>query len=58
MYLRALELKSQKGIFTFPLVVVAAPVLEELIIRGITLDGLYKRYPVSSSMIISGVLLA
>lgn len=35
---------SQKGIFTFALLVIAAPILEELIFRGIILDGLLKIY--------------
>lgn len=39
-----LNTASQTGIFTFLAMVVAAPILEELIFRGIILDGLLKNY--------------
>jgi len=47
---------SQTGIFTFLLMVIAAPVLEELIFRGIILDGLLKQYSPVKSILISSLL--
>ncbi|RAW00652.1 CPBP family intramembrane glutamic endopeptidase [Pseudochryseolinea flava] len=44
------------GIFSFLLVVVAAPVLEELIFRGVILDGLLKRYSPRKAIILSSAL--
>src|SRR6187551_2613294 len=35
-----LEISSQTGIFSFMTIAIAAPILEELIFRGIILDGL------------------
>ena len=51
-----LELANQNGIFSFIAIVIAAPILEELIFRGIILDGLLKRYSPAKSIIISSVL--
>lgn len=51
-----LQLAEQKGIWTFILMVLAAPFLEELIFRGIILDGLLKRYSPLTSIIISSAL--
>lgn len=51
-----LELSSRKGIFTFIALVIAAPIMEELIFRGIILDGLLKRYSPVKSIILSSVL--
>jgi len=48
-----LELKS---IFTFLSFVIAAPILEELIFRGIILDGLLKKYSPIKSILISSIL--
>lgn len=47
---------SQTGIFTFILMVIAAPILEELIFRGIILEGLLKRYSPVKSILISSFL--
>lgn len=44
------------GVFAFIAIVFAAPILEELIFRGIILDGLLKRYSTLSSIILSSVL--
>ncbi|MDO4702454.1 CPBP family intramembrane glutamic endopeptidase [Tannerella sp.] len=49
-------LVSQTGIFTFILMVIAAPVFEELIFRGIILDGLLKRYSPTKSILVSSLL--
>jgi uncharacterized protein len=51
-----LELANQKGIFPFIAVVIAAPVLEELIFRGIILDGLLRRYSPLKSILFSSLL--
>lgn len=51
-----IEAVSQKGIFTLVLMVMAAPVLEELIFRGIILDGLLKIYTPLKSILISSLL--
>lgn len=48
-----LDFGSQTGILTFILLVIAAPVLEELIFRGIILDGLLKKYSPLNSILIS-----
>jgi len=51
-----LTLASQTGVFTFITLVIAAPILEELIFRGIILDGLLKRYSPTKSILISSLL--
>jgi len=51
-----MELASQNGVLSFITLVIAAPILEELIFRGIILDGLLKRYSPVKSIIISSVL--
>ncbi len=51
-----LELSSQTGIFSFMTIVIAAPILEELIFRGIVLDGLLKKYSPLKSILISSIL--
>jgi uncharacterized protein len=38
-----LEFASQKGVFSFVTIVILAPVIEEIIFRGIILDGLLKK---------------
>ena len=50
------ELGKQNSIFSFITIVMAAPVLEELIFRGIILDGLLKRYSPLKSIIVSSIL--
>lgn len=51
-----LELANQKGVFTFLSIVIAAPILEELIFRGIILDGLLRKYAPVKSILISSLL--
>lgn len=51
-----IQLVGQKGFCTFILMVIAAPVLEELIFRGIILEGLLKRYSPFISILISSLL--
>ena len=50
------ELAGQKGISTFILMVVAAPFLEELIFRGILLEGLLKRYSPLKAILVASAL--
>jgi membrane protease YdiL (CAAX protease family) len=51
-----LEFAMRNGIFSFIAIVIAAPVLEELIFRGIILNGLLKRYSPLKSIVISSIL--
>ncbi len=51
-----MQLFSNSGFFTFLSVVIVAPVIEEIIFRGIILDGLLKRYSPQKSIIISSLL--
>jgi len=51
-----LDFGGQTGIFAFVLMVIAAPILEELIFRGIILDGLLKQYTPVKSILISSLL--
>lgn len=51
-----LEFGKQSDVFSFITIVIAAPILEELIFRGIILDGLLKRYSPLKSIIISSIL--
>jgi|SRR6056297_75651 len=51
-----LEFAQQDGLFSFIAIVIAAPVIEELIFRGIILDGLLKKYSPAKSIILSSVL--
>ncbi len=51
-----LDFGSQTGIFAFFLMVIAAPILEELIFRGIILDGLLNKYSPIKSIFISSLL--
>jgi hypothetical protein len=51
-----MALGSQTGIFSFILMVVAAPILEELIFRGIILDGLLRVYSPVKSILVSSFL--
>jgi len=51
-----IQLVGQTGFYTFILMVIAAPVLEELIFRGIILEGLLKKYSPLVSIIISSLL--
>lgn len=51
-----LELAAQNGVFSFITIVIAAPVLEELIFRGIILDGFLRKYSPLKSIVISSIL--
>ncbi len=51
-----LEFAQKDGLFFLITIVIAAPVIEELIFRGIILDGLLKRYSPVKSIILSSVL--
>ena len=51
-----MDFGGQTGIFAFILMVVAAPILEELIFRGIILDGLLKKYSPEKSILLSSFL--
>jgi len=54
--IEAIKAASQTGVLTFIYMVIAAPILEELIFRGIILDGLLKKYSPIMSILISSVL--
>ncbi len=47
---------GQAGIFSFITIVIAAPILEEFIFRGIVLDGFLKRYSPLKSILMSSFL--
>lgn len=51
-----LDTGARTGFFSFILMIIAAPVLEELIFRGIILDGLLKNYSPIKSILISSLL--
>jgi len=51
-----LDISRQTGIFSFILMVIAAPILEELIFRGIILDGLLTKYSTVKSILLSSFL--
>ena len=51
-----LEFANQNGVFSFIAIVIAAPIIEELIFRGIILDGLLQRYSPIKSIILSSIL--
>jgi membrane protease YdiL (CAAX protease family) len=51
-----LDRGSETGVYSFITIVIAAPILEELIFRGIILNGLLKSYSPLKSIIISSLL--
>jgi membrane protease YdiL (CAAX protease family) len=51
-----LELGKMNGFVSILLAVLAAPILEEFIFRGIILDGLLKRYSAIKSIVVSSLL--
>ncbi|WP_163708200.1 CPBP family intramembrane glutamic endopeptidase [Mangrovibacterium lignilyticum] len=51
-----LEMGQMKGVIWFITLVIAAPVFEELIFRGIILDGLLKKYQPLKAILLSSVL--
>lgn len=50
------QASSGRGIFTLLLMAIAAPVLEELIFRGVILDGLLKQHAPAKSIVFSSFL--
>lgn len=50
------EIAGQTGVSAFLMLVVAAPLVEETIFRGIMLDGLLKRYSPTTAILISSLL--
>ena len=50
------DLVGRGSFFSFLSIVIAAPILEELIFRGIILDGLLKKYSPIKSILISSIL--
>jgi membrane protease YdiL (CAAX protease family) len=51
-----IEFGRQKSIFSAITIIIAAPILEELIFRGIILDGFLKKYSPVKSIIMSSIL--
>jgi len=51
-----LEFANLNGVFVFVAIVIAAPVIEELVFRGIILNGLLQKYSPVKSIIISSFL--
>lgn len=47
---------GQTGVFAFLLFVVIAPLMEELIFRGVMLDGLLRRYRPVTAILVSSVI--
>ena len=51
-----LEIAGDQGLLMFTALVIAAPILEELIFRGIMLDGLLRIYSPTKAVIVSSLL--
>lgn len=51
-----IEMSQKNGFFSFLVIVVAAPILEELLFRGIILDGFLKRYSPVKAILFSSFL--
>jgi membrane protease YdiL (CAAX protease family) len=51
-----IEMSTRTGPFSFIAIVIAAPVMEEILFRGIILDGFLKRYSPAKSIIVSSLL--
>ena len=51
-----LEMAGDQGLLMFTALVIAAPILEELIFRGIMLDGLLRIYSPTKAVIVSSLL--
>ena len=51
-----MELLGDTDIYSFLMMVIAAPILEELIFRGIVLNGLLKRYSPKKAIIVSAII--
>ncbi len=52
------DMMGGKGVFAFLTIAIAAPILEELIFRGVILDGLLKKYSPKKAILISSFLFA
>ncbi len=50
------DVRGHYGIYHFIAMVIAAPILEELICRGIILDGLLKKYSPTKAIVISSII--
>ncbi len=50
------KLGNYTGVAAFFMMVIAAPIFEELIYRGIILDGLLKRYSAFTAILVSSIL--
>jgi uncharacterized protein len=53
---RLAELAGQKGVASLLVFVVAAPVLEEMLFRGVILDGLLRVYSARTAILVSSLL--
>jgi membrane protease YdiL (CAAX protease family) len=51
-----IEMSTRTGPFSFIAIVIVAPVMEEILFRGIILDGFLKRYTPAKSIIVSSLL--
>ena len=51
-----LEMANDQGLLMFIALVIAAPILEELIFRGVMLDGLLRIYSPTKAVIVSSLL--
>jgi membrane protease YdiL (CAAX protease family) len=51
-----IEMSSHTGPLSFVAIVLAAPVMEEILFRGIILEGFLKRYSPAKSIIVSSLL--
>jgi len=51
-----LGMAKQNGVLSLLLMVIAAPILEELLFRGVILDGLLKKYSPVKSILISSTI--
>lgn len=51
-----MDFAGETGLYSFILMVIAAPILEEILFRGIILDGLLKRYSPLKSILVSSFL--
>ncbi len=51
-----MDFAGKTGLYSFMLMVIAAPILEEILFRGIILDGLLKKYSPLKSILVSSFL--
>lgn len=58
IYKMFLELMSDRSVSTFVMMVIAAPLLEEILFRGIFLDGFLKNYSARKSIFWSSLFFA